>query len=145
MKYTHRKNKVTVKDWVKDQTEYLKIVTFVLEVFKDRGLPLSRDIPVPRVKIAKNHFNDDHYTFCVDSMDTIYLNDKLRAKPQAQALITSLVDYYARTVHPTEDKSRIMLRDAVMGEMYTHLTIAEIAVASTAITGGILAVKSLFK
>ena len=124
MKYTHGKHSVSFNDWLNDQSDYLRVVAFVQDVFKTEGYPISVDIPVPMVRTSQFHYNTNDYLFCRDNDAQMYLSDKLRGKRLAASLITALVHYYSKNLFPMDEEKDEAVRSKILDDMVVELTLA---------------------
>lgn len=143
MKFTHGKLTVSVKDWLKNQEDYLAVLAFVHKVFKKEGAEIPTDIPLPSVRLIDFHYNTNDYLFCQDHDDRIYINQKYRGKKLSATMITGLADYYARNIHPANEADAVALRSKILDNMYVDLTLTELAITSSLVVGGVLAAKTI--
>lgn len=143
MKYTRKKLSVEVNDWVNDRSEYLRILAFVHDVFKNIDHEINVDIPPPVVKLTQFHFNTKRYTFCVDNPEVIYLSDQDKGKALHAALITSIISYYSKNLYPADSNKAMEATDLALDELEVILTLTEVATTSTIIITGLLVGKSI--
>lgn len=145
MKYTYGKLTATMNDWLENQAEYFELLAFVNKVFEKEGFKLSNDIAPP--KMRQVHLigeNTNDYIFCVDNADQIYINDKIRGRRLACAIIVALIHYYSKNLYPVNEEAAAITRGEILDKLDVSLTLSELAVTSAGVAGGILILKSIF-
>lgn len=145
MKYIRNKLSVEVSDWRNNQSEYLRILAFVHDVFHDIGHPIVVDIPTPRVKFTQFHWNTCRYRFDINDPSIIYLSDKDYGKDLHAALITALFSYFANQSYPNDSTEATQLKMEALEGLEIKFTLGEIAFTSAAVVGGVLAAKSVLR
>lgn len=144
MKFTRKKLVAEVNDWVNNRSEYLRILAFVHDIFKEIDSEIKVDIPPPIVRLTQFHFSTKRYTFCVDNPEVIYLSDKDRGKNLHAALITSIISYYSKNLYPKDSNKAHEVTDKALDELEVSLTLSELATTSTIVVTSLLVGKSIF-
>lgn len=137
MKYIYKKTSLEVNNWPKDGGEYFNILGFVHQMFKDNGKLIPVDVPTPVVKFTEFHYNTKSFTKDVENETVIYIPSNYVGKQLHATLITSLVMYYGKMTNDDETPSLIL------DEIEVRLTLAETAITSGLVVGGVLITKSI--
>ncbi len=143
MKYTHKKLSVEVSNWLEDTSEYFSILAFLADVFKSEGHQIPVDIPVPSARLSQFHYNTKNWVFNIDNQSEILIDETITGKKLAATLITALTYYYSKHLNPADEAAAQELRERILENMVVELTLAEVALTSGLVVGGILAVKAL--
>lgn len=138
MKYIYKDRKIEVKDWRVNQADFLRLLAFIHEVFKLAGKEIPVDVPVPKIKFTQFHFSTKVYANCLENSDTIYIPTDTAGKKLHATLAAAVITYYAKQINEPRIGSEIL------EDFEVRLTIAETALTSAAIIGGLLTAKTLF-